>query len=80
MNQLAECDSGACQLGVAEEKLSQLREMYEPFLYGLSRHFLFALPPIVSDKPTVDNWQTSAWMKRIPGIGGLPAVDDEHFF
>jgi hypothetical protein len=29
----------------------------------------------------VDNWQTSAWMRRSPSLGGLPAAGSEpdHF-
>jgi hypothetical protein len=63
----------------AQAKLAELRGMYEPFVDALSRHFLFNLPPIVPDKPPVDNWQTSAWMRRAPGIVRLPVVGDEHF-
>lgn len=65
----------------ADQKLSELRAMYEPFLNGLAGHFVFALPPIRRDQPKPDNWQTSAWMRRTPGIGALPLVrdEDEHF-
>src|SRR5947209_8076492 len=64
-----------------EGKLVELRAMYEPFVNALAGHFLFALPPIVPEKPTVDNWQTSAWTRRTPGIDRLPVgrTDDEHF-
>jgi hypothetical protein len=64
-----------------EAKLAELRGMYEPFVNGLGRHFLFSLPPIVPDRAVVDNWQTSAWMRRVPGIGRLPMTEwrDEHF-
>lgn len=64
----------------AAAKLADLCAMYEPFVAGLARRFLFVLPPILPDQPTADNWQRSAWMPRTPGIGKLPAVhDDEHF-
>jgi hypothetical protein len=61
--------------------LAELRGLYEPFVNALAAHFLFALPPFRPDKPPVDNWQTSAWMRRSPGLGGLPAAgaEDEHF-
>jgi hypothetical protein len=63
------------------EQLAALRAMYEPFVNALALHLLFALPPIVQDKPVVDNWQTSAWTRRTPGIGSLPVPrdGDEHF-
>lgn len=64
-----------------DQKLAELRGMYEPFVNALAKHFLFALPPVVPEKPPVDNWQTSAWMRRTPGIDRLPAgrADDGHF-
>lgn len=59
--------------------LLELRAMYEPFVAALARHFLFSLPPVFPEKPAVDNWQTSAWMRRVPGIGRLPGAGDDHF-
>jgi hypothetical protein len=56
------------------QALSQLRELYEPFVYALATHFRFDLPPFQPDKPVVDNWQTSPWMVRSPDLGGLPSV------
>jgi hypothetical protein len=63
-----------------EAKLTELRAMYEPFVNALSQFLLFNLPPILPEKATVDNWQTSAWMRRVAGIGKLPLLEgDEHF-
>jgi hypothetical protein len=61
------------------EKLAELRGLYEPFVNALGRFLRFDLPPIAPDKPAVDNWQTTAWARRAPGIGKLPADGDEHF-
>jgi hypothetical protein len=65
----------------ALEKLVELRAMYEPFVNALAERLLFHLPAFYPERPAVDNWQTSAWMRRTPGIGKLPltAIDDEHF-
>ena len=54
--------------------------MYEPFVNALSRYFLLALPTVLADSTPVDNWQTSAWMRRTDGIGALslPEPDDDH--
>jgi hypothetical protein len=68
-----------CDIALAEEKLAELRAMYEPVVYGLSQRLLFSLPSFAPDKPAVDNWQTSPWSKRTPGIGKLPSIADEHF-
>jgi hypothetical protein len=64
----------------ADAKLAELRGMYEPFLAALADYFLFTLPVIFPEKDPVDNWQTSAWMRRTAGIGRL-ATDgqDDHF-
>jgi hypothetical protein len=64
-----------------DDKLAELRGLYEPFLNALAHYFAFQLPPFLPDKATVDNWQTSAWMRRTPGLQGLPLPDpgDEHF-
>ena len=63
-----------------ETKLAELRAMYEPFVNGLARYFLFKLPGFFPERPTADNWQTSAWMPRTPGIRDLPGLErGEHF-
>jgi hypothetical protein len=63
-----------------EAPLTQLRGMYEPFVNALAERFLLVLPPVLTDHTTVDNWQTSAWMRRTVGIGRLPGVaGDDHF-
>ena len=61
--------------------LAELRALYEPFVNALAAYFLFPLPPFQPAQPPVDNWQTSAWTPRSPGLGGLPAArgGDDHF-
>ena len=61
-------------------KLSELRAMYEPFVNALSQYFMLALPPLLTESTPVDNWQTSAWMRRTRGIGNLVPADprDDH--
>jgi hypothetical protein len=62
-----------------DKKLAELRAMYEPFVNGLARFLLFTVPPVLSEKTAVDNWQTSAWMRRTPGFGKLPPnLEDDH--
>lgn len=63
-----------------EAKMAELREMYEPFVNALAHYFRFQLPPLFSEKPSVDNWQTSAWMRRTAGLRRLAISNgDEHF-
>ncbi len=64
----------------AARALAELRGLYEPFVNALSAKFLFVLPPFQPEATPVDNWQTSAWMRRSPGLGRLAAgADDDHF-
>lgn len=63
-----------------EARLAELRAMYEPFALALGEQLMFAVPPIVPASKPIDNWQTSAWMGRTPGIGDLPLAEgDGHF-
>ncbi len=63
-----------------DSKLAELRGLYEPFVNALAEFLLFALPPVLPGGEPVDNWQTSAWMRRAAGISDLPALDprDDH--
>ncbi len=63
-------------------RLAELRGLYEPFLQALSEFFCFRVPRFFRDHTVADNWQTSAWTKRAPGITELPAGStpaDRHF-
>jgi hypothetical protein len=64
----------------ADDKLAELRAMYEPFVNALADYFLLGLPPVMPREEAVDNWQTSAWMRRTRGIGTLASADpgDDH--
>jgi voltage-gated potassium channel Kch len=44
-----------------EQRLSELRRMYEPYAYSLSQHMHIPMPPWVIESPRADDWQTSAW-------------------
>ena len=46
---------------VAAERLSKLRNMYEPYAHALSEHLMMSLPAWEASAKVVDNWQTSAW-------------------
>jgi hypothetical protein len=61
-------------------KLAELRGMYEPFVNGLAGYFLFKLPEFFPARQTADNWQTSAWMPKTPGLLELPQLEPgDHF-
>jgi hypothetical protein len=44
-----------------EERLTCLRQMYEPYILALSKYLSLALPPWLPGHQPRDNWQTSAW-------------------
>lgn len=45
----------------SEERLTELRFMYEPYVCALSEMLLMPLPPWILGSDTIDNWKTSAW-------------------
>jgi hypothetical protein len=44
-----------------EQKLRDLRDMYEPYLYSLGDYLCLAMPPWIPGSGYVDNWRTTAW-------------------
>jgi hypothetical protein len=52
----------------SEQKLSELRATYEPFVSALAERIQVSLPPWIPPKGTLDDWQTSAWDDRFPSI------------
>jgi hypothetical protein len=52
----------------SEQKLSELRETYEPFVTALAERIQVSLPPWIPPKETLDDWQTSDWDDRFPSI------------
>ena len=52
----------------SEQRLSELRATYEPFVSALAERIQVSLPPWIPPKETLDDWQTSAWDDRFPSI------------
>ncbi|MGD0822361.1 MAG: potassium channel family protein [Desulfomonilia bacterium] len=44
-----------------DQKLRDLRRMYEPYAYSLAKYLCITIPPWVFDVKHMDNWQTSEW-------------------
>jgi len=70
-----------CDDATAATALAELRGLYEPFVSALATFFQFALPPFQLEEPPVDNWRTSRWMPRSPGLDSLSRSSrkDDHF-
>jgi hypothetical protein len=69
----------------AEEKLSQLRMLYEPYVLALAKTLYISLPPWIRRDPIKDNWQAGPWDRMIQAqaLGRIAAerraIVDEHF-
>jgi hypothetical protein len=71
----------------AEQKLSKLRSMYEPYLHGMARNLVVTLPPWQHAEKMRDNWQAGPWDRIIQAQGlavlgqkrVIPQVSEDHF-
>ncbi|MGB9472023.1 MAG: hypothetical protein WBQ59_21955, partial [Candidatus Acidiferrum sp.] len=65
----------------ADQKLLELRRMYEPYVNALAIHLSQTLPPWIPDHKSKDNWQTTAWAQSIGATKTEPIslVQDDHF-
>jgi len=67
----------------AAEKLEQLRILYEPYLYALSRRLLMTLPPWITPATDrkKDNWQGGPWDRAIQAraLEHPGRTTDDHF-
>ena len=59
----------------------ELRRMYEPYVYSLSRYLSLPLPNWISERSKPDNWRTSAWERKSghPHLEITSDAEDEHF-
>jgi hypothetical protein len=70
-----------------EQKLADLRAMYEPYAQALARSLLITLPPWIHPERHKDNWQAGPWdrliqSKSLGKLGRAPRHQqpvDEHF-
>ena len=60
-----------------DQKLWELRQMYEPYVQALSTYLLISLPPWFRVNVIPDSWQSSNWQALIPAVapesGAIPA-------
>jgi hypothetical protein len=65
----------------ADQKLTKLRSLYEPYARANAARLLITLPPWIRTEKKKDNWQGGPWDKMIqkkePAAGAL--VLDDHF-
>jgi hypothetical protein len=67
----------------AEQRLKELRLMYEPYAQAMAKTLLIELPPWIHEHKKKDNWQAGPWDRLIQahGLGELTTakqkVDDD---
>ncbi len=44
-----------------DQRLGDLRQMYEPYIHALGEYFQLGLPPWIAEEGWVDNWQGRYW-------------------
>src|SRR5262249_32589874 len=62
----------------ANQKLSELRRMYEPYVNALAGYLFMTVPAWVPPAKVVDNWQTSAWGRISTGIVVSPLMESKN--
>jgi hypothetical protein len=72
------CQSGVsmCRDGSSEQRLRELRQLYEPYAETLSRHFCMPLPPWIADQKRKDNWLTVSKVRANAEEANPPAAFD----
>jgi ion channel len=53
----------------AQQKLTKLRSMYEPYVYSMARNLMVTLPPWQHPEKARDNWQAGPWDRMIQAKG-----------
>jgi len=71
--------------GEADQKLTDLRMLYEPYAQGIARNLFIPLPPWSRHDPIKDNWRSGPWDRVIQAqaLGKIGSIQrggvDEHF-
>lgn len=73
---LQKCRTSGCG-ETADLKLKELREMYESYLFGLSRRLLMPLPSWGVGASYVENWKTTAWGRISSDTPGSASADEK---
>ena len=45
----------------SDQKLIELRQMYEPYVNSMATYLAITIPPWIPEASPADNWQTTAW-------------------
>jgi hypothetical protein len=59
--QLEASGISTCSAPLADKKLREIREQYEPYLVALGKRLRLDVPPFITEESRPDNWETSAF-------------------
>jgi hypothetical protein len=70
--------------GDADQKLSDLRALYEPYAHGIAKNLFIPLPPWIRRDSIRDNWRAGPWDAMVQARALEHANDrrgtvDDHF-
>jgi hypothetical protein len=74
---LADCGLPLRSGKAIDKRLTELRQMYEPYVGALADYLFMSVPPWILPGKAPDNWQTSAW-ERIANGATSDLLNDEH--
>jgi hypothetical protein len=69
------------EVGNTEEKLAELRELYEPYVHSLAKRLAITVPGWIASDHKRDNWQSAPWDAAIKArsLEHPGHVADDHF-
>jgi len=76
---LTNCEQKLREGDAVDQKLQELRLLYEPYVHALSIHFQVSLPPWIAEETWVDNWQGSFWEPPDKGRKSAGKSRADHF-
>ena len=62
----------------ADQRLAQLRALYEPYVVTLGRYLNVNIPPWIPVGARKDNWQTTVWDRVSGATHDVKAAHDDH--
>jgi len=64
-------------LPVEDQRLADLRQMYEPYVAALADRLLMPVGGWTPEAKIVDNWRTSAWARISTELESSPLTEPE---
>ncbi|MCL5282752.1 MAG: potassium channel family protein [Planctomycetes bacterium] len=65
--------------GQTDQRLAELRRMYEPYVHVLASYFRLRVPPWIAEEDWLDDWQASTWERGDVRRSRTERAGGEHF-